>query len=68
MTRVVRGGRVIVFKEEVAESFCEYNIGSMQKGCEKGYDLDDGQDPMILLNRIRSLNPGETLVIIKEGS
>lgn len=48
------------FTEEVSESFCEYNIGSMQKGCEREVDAHD------ILRAASKLKPGQALVIIKK--
>lgn len=49
------------FKEDVAESYCEYNIGSMQKGT--GHEVD-AKDILIATSR---LQPGEALVIIRKA-
>jgi len=58
--------KVEVFKEDVAESYCEYNIGSMQKGCEDTYDLAREGEGLYLLDAARALRPGEALIVIKK--
>lgn len=59
--------KVIIFKEDVAESYCEYSIGSMQKGCETAYDLSSYDEVLHLLEAVHSLRPGESLIVMKEG-
>lgn len=52
-----------VFEEGVAQSVCEYNIGSMQKGDGETVADDDAHRLLRLLGR---LEPGKALVVIKK--
>lgn len=55
-----------MFTEGVAESVCEYNIGSMQKGDGvKLYDPDDEDEAARILVAVRDLEPGEAVVIVR---
>lgn len=57
--------RLEAFVEEVAESVCEYNIGSMQKGESVKYDRTSDNDLLYLLDQVRGLRPGQALVVVR---
>lgn len=52
-----------VFDQDVAESVCEYNVGSMEKGDGQSFDLDDAHGLLRALSRLES---GRALIVVRK--
>ncbi len=59
--------RIEIFKQNVAESVCEYNVGSMQKGEGEIVDRMTGSHALMVdvMSLVESLEPGEALIVVR---